>query len=239
MNYNFIFFCVDTFRPEISNQYIKIERESIGYFIDSIKKYHPQCSITHCTDLLTKSFHGVDNVHRTQFDPNYLMYGKIKSFSTLKINKTSIYLDPDMLIMKNIPIDKFIDRADVFLLKRSFNNYSNLPLFFRNLKFTKHKSKNYITIYPYVACFVICKKEIFWERCLKYFDQIENVYKIWFGDQEIFRKMVENNEFSFGFVEEKDFACPPQYLTGNTRPFIVHFKGKINKKIMSKYYNYV
>ena len=51
--------------------------------------------------------------------------------------------------------------------------------------------------------------------------------------------MVENNEFSFGFVEEKDFACPPQYLTGNTRPFIVHFKGKINKQIMSKYYNYV
>ena len=38
MNYNFIFFYVDTFRPEISNQYIKIERESIGYFIDSIKK---------------------------------------------------------------------------------------------------------------------------------------------------------------------------------------------------------
>ena len=34
MNYNFIFFYVDTFRPEISNQYIKIERESIGYFID-------------------------------------------------------------------------------------------------------------------------------------------------------------------------------------------------------------
>ena len=65
------------------------------------------------------------------------------------------------------------------------------------------------------------------------------MYKIWFGDQEIFRKMVENNEFSFGFVEEKDFACPPQYLTGNTRPFIVHFKGKINKQIMSKYYNYV
>ena len=51
--------------------------------------------------------------------------------------------------------------------------------------------------------------------------------------------MVENKDFNFGFVEEKDFACPPQNLEGNTRPFILHFKGKINKQIMKKYYEYV
>ena len=45
------------------------------------------------------------------------MYGKIKSFSTLKIDRTSIYLDPDMLVMKTIPIDSIENKADVFLLK--------------------------------------------------------------------------------------------------------------------------
>ncbi len=63
------------------------------------------------------------------------MYGKIKSFSTLKIDKTTIYLDPDMLVMKSIPIKRFANKADVFLLKRYFNNDVNIPINFRGLKF--------------------------------------------------------------------------------------------------------
>ena len=40
-------------------------------------------------------------------------------------------------------------------------------------------------------------------------------------------------------MAEKDFACPPQYLDGKTRPFAIHFKGKINKQIIKKYNEYV
>ena len=239
MDYNFIFFHIDTKREELSNKHANIERESIVYFINSIKKYHPNSRIIHCTDFITESFKEVNQTHRTDFDRNYLMYGKIKSFSTLKINKTSIYLDPDMLLMRNIPINKFEERAEVFLLKRSFNNNVNIPVKFRGLKFLQHENKYYSDLYPYIACLVICKKEKFWKKCLSFFEEIENVYKIWFGDQEILRMIVEKNNFDFGFVEEKDFACPPQNLNGKTRPFIIHFKGKINKEIIKKYYQFV
>ena len=239
MSYNFIFFYIDTKTNELSDKHSSIEREGIKYFINSIKKYHPLSTITHCTDLQTKSFDGVDNIHRTEFDTNFLMYGKIKSFSTLEIKRTSIYLDPDMLIMRSIPISKIEKKADVFLLKRSFNNNATIPTIFRELKFSKHINKKYEDIYPYVACLVICKNTIFWKRCLSYFKVIENVYKIWFGDQEIFRQIVEQKKFSFGFVDEKDFACPPQNLKGNNRPFILHFKGKTNKELIQQYYKYV
>ena len=195
MKYNFIFFYIETKLKELSNQHSAIERESISYFINSIKKYHPESTIIHCTDFLTKSFTGVDQIHRTEFDRNYLMYGKIKSFSTLKISKTSVYLDPDMLLMKSIPINKFAEKAEVFLLKRSFNDDTLVPTTFRGLNFLQHKNRNYFNLYPYIACLVICKKEDFWIRCLEYFNEIENVYKIWFGDQEIFRKIVEKNFF--------------------------------------------
>ena len=239
MSYNFIFFYTDTKTSELSSKHSSIERESIEYFISSIKKYHPQSSIIHCTDLLTKSFDGIDSVHRTKFDTNFLMYGKIKLFSTLEINKTSVYLDPDMLIMRNIPISTIEKKADVFLLKRSFGNNAPMPSIFRGLKYSKHLNKKFVDIYPYVACLVICKNTLFWKKCLSYFKDIESVYKIWFGDQEIFRQIVEQKKFSFGFVDEKDFACPPQNLKGNNRPFILHFKGKTNKELIKQYYKYV
>ncbi len=239
MTFNFVFFYIDTVTKELSNKHKSLDREDITYFIKSIKKHHPESKIIHCTDLLTKSFIDVDLVHRVKFDNNFLMYGKIKSFSTFKIDRTTVYLDPDMLLMKNIPISSIEKKADVFLLKRSFNNKVTVPLNFRGLNFTNHQNKKYIDVYPYVACLVICKQEIFWKKCLDYFNRIDEVYKLWFGDQEIFRLMVEGKIFNFGFIEEKDFACPPQNLDGNSRPFIVHFKGKINKKIIKQYYKYV
>ncbi|MDC3075601.1 hypothetical protein OA258_04100 [Pelagibacteraceae bacterium] len=136
-------------------------------------------------------------------------------------------------------IDKFKEKADVFLLKRSFNNNVVVPKIFRGLEFLKHKDKSYADLYPFVACLVICNNADFWIKCLSYFNQIEPIYKIWFGDQEILRKMVNNNDFKFGFIEERDFGCPPQNLSGKTRPFLIHFKGKINKDIIKKYYQYV
>ena len=38
MSYNFIFFYIDTKADELSNKHSSIERESIEYFISSIKK---------------------------------------------------------------------------------------------------------------------------------------------------------------------------------------------------------
>ena len=73
MNYNFIFFYITTRTDELSNKHSSIERDSIEFFINSIKKHHPGSSVIHCTDLLTKSFDGVDSIHRTKFDSNFLM----------------------------------------------------------------------------------------------------------------------------------------------------------------------
>lgn len=239
MSFNFVFFHIDTNKDDLSNKHRSISREDILYFIKSIKKYHPKSKIIHCTDLRTEAFNSVDTTHRTKFDTNFLMYGKIKSFATLKIDTTSIYLDPDMLVMKSIPITRIEDKADVFLLKRSFNNEVSIPIIFRGLRFLNHQNKKYTDVYPYVACLVICKEEMFWKKCLDYFNVIDDVYKLWFGDQEIFRIMVEQKIFNFGFIEEKDFGCPPQNLNGSSRPFIIHFKGKINKELIKKYYQYV
>ena len=112
-----------------------------------------------------------------------------------------------MLVMKNIPIRNIENKADVFLLKRSFNNEVGVPVNFRGLKFLNHQNKKYIDVYPYIGCLIICKHEIFWKKCLDYFNKIENVYKSWFGDQEIFRLMVEYRDFSLVLLKKR-FCVP-------------------------------
>ena len=51
--------------------------------------------------------------------------------------------------------------------------------------------------------------------------------------------MVKENSYNFAFLDEKDFACPPQHLSGKNRPFIVHFKGKYNKELIRNYFEFV
>ena len=236
---NFIFFYVDTKTAFLSDRHRGIERENIDLFIKSIRKYHNESTIIHCTDISTETFKDVDIVHREEFDLNHLMVGKIKCFSSFPVNKSSIYLDPDMLVMKAIPLKLFEEKADVFLLKRSFDLSNTIPTTFRKIEFPNHKNKSLKDLYPYIACFVIVKNQNFWLKCLQYFEKLDENYRNWFGDQEIFKKLVEENNYKFAFLDEKNFACPPQHLSGKDRPFIVHFKGKYNKDLIKDYFEFV
>ena len=230
---------MDTKKSCLSERHRGIERENIDLFIKSIRKYHIESTIIHCTDIFTESFKDVDIVHRDRFDLNHIMFGRVKCFSSFKINKTSIYLDPDMLVMKTIPVKSFEEKAEVFLLKRSFDLSNEMPTTFRKLKFPNHKNKNLENIYPFIGCFVILKKQNFWLDCLKYYENLNENYKNWFGDQEVFKRLVEENNYKFAYLEEKNFACPPQHLSGKDRPFIIHFKVKYNKELIKKYYEFV
>ena len=186
---NFIFFYVDTKSDYLSERHKGLARENIDLFIKSIRKYHKGSSIIHCTDMSTETFKDVDIVHREKFDLNHLMVGKIKCFSSFPINKLSIYLDPDMLMMKTIPIKLFEEKADVFLLRRSFDLSNIMPTTFRKLEFPNHKNKSLENIYPFIACLVILKSQNFWLVCLEYFEKLDENYKNWYGDQEILKKV--------------------------------------------------
>ena len=236
---NFIFFYVDIKTDFLSERHRGIERENIDLFIKSIKRYHIDSTIIHCTDLFTETFKDVDIIHRENFDLNHLMFGRVKCFASFAINKPSIYLDPDMLVMKSIPLKLFEEKADVFLLKRSFDLSNKIPTTFREIEFPNHKNKSLKDVYPFIACFVILKNQKFWLDCLDYFKKIDENYKNWFGDQEIFKRLVNENNYKFAFLDEKNFACPPQHLSGKDRPFIVHFKGKYNKDLIKDYFEFV
>ena len=70
----------------LSERHRGIERKNIDLFINSIRKYHIESTIIHCTDIFTETFKDVDIVHREKLDLNYLMFGRVKCFSSFPIN---------------------------------------------------------------------------------------------------------------------------------------------------------
>ena len=67
-----------------------------------------------------------------------------------------------MLVMKTIPIRLFEEKAEVFLLKRSFDLSDIMPTKFRELEYPDHKNKSLENVYPFIGCFVILKNQNFW-----------------------------------------------------------------------------
>ena len=236
---NFVFFYVKNILSESEFVIHEHEEENLNYFIDSIKKTHPESKIIQCSDLNTPKITGVDEIFRFNIEQNKIMEGRIFSYSKLNLNEPSIYLDTDMLIIKKIPYSLFADKADIILLSRSFNLDSSIPELFRGQNFKEHSENTLGKIYPYIGCFVISNSNKFWKNCYKLYQKLDNNYKFWFGDQKILKEIVENKNFNFAFLKESEFACPPYFINEKKSPFIIHFKGKASKKLIKKYYNYI
>lgn len=236
---NFVFFYL---KKQIGNSKFVIhnyDEENLNYFVSSIKKFHPNSKIIQCTDFKTPKVIGVDEVFRINIDQKKIMEGRIYSYSKLNLFEPSIYLDIDMLITRKIPFDLLLDKADVILLKRSFNKTARLPVQFRGQTFAEHQNGNLGEIYPYIGCFVITKANDFWNDCQLLYKKLKDNYKFWFGDQKVLKEIVKNENYKFAFLEEEDFACPPQFINENKQPFTIHFKGKQSKTLIKDYYNFI
>ena len=65
---NFVFFYVKKILSESEFVIHEHEEENLNYFIDSIKKTHPESKIIQCSDLNTPKITGVDEIFRFNRD---------------------------------------------------------------------------------------------------------------------------------------------------------------------------
>ncbi len=238
---NFVFFYIkkNQHKNSLTNVLYGQNENEINLFVSSIKKHYPNCNIIQCSDLDTPKIKGTNSIFREKIHINKIMEGRMFSYSKLNLKNTSIFLDTDMLLVRKIPFELFIDKADVFLLKRSFYLDSRLPKLFRGQIYENHLHGTLEDIYPYIGCFVISKNNKFWKDCYKIYKRFDNNYKFWFGDQKVLREIVEKNLYNFTFLNESDFACPPQCVLENKPPFLLHFKGKQQKSLIKEYYDHM
>lgn len=199
-------------------------------FIKSIYTFYPNAEIIQVSDNKTKKINGVSRVFRFDGDENKIMEFRINSNFELGLKEPAIYLDSDMIITNKFDIKKMLNLEKNVLLKRSFDLNLKLNINIKNLVFQEYRAYSINQAFPILACFLKANSYSFWKDMIKHLSSLEKKFLYWYGDQEILKRMYLQNKKNFSLVEEKFFACPPQFIEKKKFPFLIHFKGLQNKQ---------
>lgn len=192
--------------------------------VRSVRKAVQDAVIVQCTDGKTAMVAGVDRVFRYDGDSSALMTFRLEAFANLGLRNAGVYLDTDMLMVKKFCLEELLGGGDAVVCRRTFNRDVVFNTRIRNLYFGEYEGMTLDQIYPYLACFTVTRSYSFWEACAQVLAQLGEKYHFWYGDQEAIRILVARSVFNVSEVEEKNFACLPEFLSQDWQPHMVHFK---------------
>jgi hypothetical protein len=201
------------------------------FLVKSIRKFFKNTKIIQCSDPLTKQVDGVDEVLRHDGDISNLMTFRLEAFSLIDTKKQSVFLDTDMLVLKEFNLDNYFE-SDAALCKRSFGLDSVINTSFRGMDLSEYKNQTLGTVYPYLACFTAVRSKEFWKEANNILSLLDNKFHYWYGDQEALKKIAASNKFKISTVEEAIFACLPEEINHSLLPNLIHFKGPSRKSLM-------
>ena len=217
---NFVFFHVgDVQQPRL--------------LVKSIQKFNPDSNIYFITDNETESIDGVTDTLRIECDRENLMTSRLNGFSQLKLNKPAVYIDTDILIIKSITLDLFLEH-DVYLCLRSYQKDNMITTNYRGLDLSEYSKKSIGEVYPFLACFTYTKNYNFWEDCLEILNTLDKKFHFWYGDQEALRIINDSKKYDMGYIDESIICTLPEFATTQEASYSVHFKGETRKKLMFK-----
>jgi len=201
------------------------------FLVKSIRKFFKEVTIIQCTDLTTQKVEGVDEVIRHGGDISNLMTFRLEAFSLIDTKKQSVFLDTDMLVLKEFNLDNYFE-SDAALCKRSFGLDSVINTSFRGMDLSEYKNHTLGAVYPYLACFTLVQSKEFWKEADAILKLLDKKFHFWYGDQEALKKIAASNKFKISTVEEAIFACLPEEINHSLLPNLIHFKGPSRKSLM-------
>ena len=199
-------------------------------FINSIYTFYPEAEVIQVSDKRTPALDKVSNVFRYDGDTNKIMEFRINANKELGLTKPAIYLDSDMIITNRFNLKKMLNLDKTILLRRSFDLNTKFNTKIKNQEFDEYSNYTIDKVFPILACLLKTNSYVFWEEMSKYLYTLEDKFLYWYGDQEILKKLYFENKERFYLIEEKYFACPPQFLDKKKFPYLIHFKGLQNKE---------
>jgi hypothetical protein len=205
--------------------------------IKSIRHHIPDAFIIQSTDLSTAAIDGVDKIWRYDGDISNLMTFRLESNANLNIKEQTIFLDTDMLMLKNFTLSNFVNH-DVVLCEREFGLNGIVNTKYNGMNMTMYENKSFKEVWPFLGCLNITKDNSFWEGCSDILKNLDPQFHFWYGDQEAIKIFVRDNPLlNYGIAKESFFACLPEYIDLKNLPYIAHFKGKARKELMLKMAN--
>ena len=200
----------------------------------TIKLTNPSAEVIQCSDETTPLVEGVDHVQRGEYDPNRLMIGRLRAFSSLGLTRPALYLDTDMLVIKPIQINEILQGKHASFCARSFNFYGPFIGSQRGLDFSEYAGQPLGEVYPYVACSTITQDWTVWGELAKTLEGLHPKFKQWYGDQEAMKTWAKKNPVQFKTHTERELGCLPEEKEHLPGASILHFKGVARKPLMLK-----
>jgi hypothetical protein len=206
--------------------------------VRSIRYTNPEAEIIQCSDSMTDKINGVNRVHRIEGDANNLMTFRLAGFAGLNLDQAAIYLDTDMLVVREVDPAALLGECRVRLCRRDFGRDALHSGSQRGVQFPEHHQRPLGEVYPYVACATVTRDANFWKELLSIMDTLDGRFHRWYGDQEAMRIWVDSQSIaSHGFLPEAQFACLPEETAHLASASILHFKGFSRKPAMQSFFN--
>lgn len=191
--------------------------------VDSIRKVNPDAEIVMCSDQSTPFLTGISKRVHVKGDPKNIMQMRLDGFAAAKLDKPAIYLDTDMAVMEKISPTQMLGDRDVVMCRRSFQREALFNTNLRGMNFSEYQGKTLDQVYPYLACATVTRDYKPWEDMAMRLCMMDSKYAIWYGDQEALKSYAAEN--NIGTLDEKEYACLPEFVDRNNPPKIIHYKG--------------
>lgn len=171
--------------------------------VDSIRFiYGEEAYIYQLTDYKTESIKGVDEILRDEL-PSEIMLARLKAYSLIKTQNTTLFLDADSLIINKFQLPNF-NKFKAFLVKRndevSFINY-NYPEYY-----PEFINQKFIDVMPILFGLVITPDggKLFsslFDIALKLPDRFHR----WYGDQMAIAQEWKQNGENYFLLKQEEY----------------------------------
>lgn len=193
-----------------------------------------ELEIHQLTDNTTPQIPMVTHCHRGDLNPN-IMVARIEACARLKLNRPTLFLDADMLVLERFELPAF-GPGDVLVTSRQQD-------FYINANFPEHYpefvGKTFGQMMPFVFSFVATGNSEFFPALLSNIRSMPERFHRWYGDQMSLKQEYDREKFRFRNMPEEKFnfairrGLRPAELAELTEKFgvkILHFKGRNSKK---------
>ena len=215
--------------------------------VGSIKISNPKSKIYQITDNDSPEVEQLDGCFRFNGNKENIMKFRMETYASINLKKgeNAIFLDTDMLVVRELKEKILFKEKDIVFCQRQFDYENLVNVDYEDLNMLEFKNMKMGQAWPYLGCFLAIRNENPIFRMNEIYNILDEKYKRWYGDQIVLKKFASRFSNKITFVGENEYACVPRALFDNKNKstsknvYILHFKGKNYKNIMVKSYNYL
>ena len=215
--------------------------------VNSIKISNPKSEIYQITDNESPEVEKLDGCFRFNGNKKNIMKFRMETYASINIkkNESAIFLDTDMLVVREINEKNLFKEKDIVFCERQFDCEYPVNVNYNDLNMLEFKNIKMGEAWPYLGCFLAIRNKNPIYRMNEIYNILDEKYKRWYGDQTVLKTFASKFPNKITFVGENEYACVPKALFANKNKsaskdvYILHFKGKTSKNIMVKSYNHL